>query len=112
MDRSWWSSVYSPPLFLKNVYFIDDERNDEDKSIDVVSKSQAMLFCYFNNGPAFINYVNNYSGKIIVIIGPGEGRGSCTDPAPFDKKIIELGLELKDWREICDTKDYIAVYTR
>ncbi|XP_046416192.1 uncharacterized protein LOC124300191 [Neodiprion virginianus] len=107
VDRKWWSSGYSPPLFLNTIHFIDEE-NDSFK----ILPSQALLFCYFNNGPAFLNYMNEYRGKMVIIIGPGEGRGSCTDPAPFDKKFLDLGWILESAREIRNTKDYIAVYVR
>ncbi|XP_012266387.2 uncharacterized protein LOC105692052 [Athalia rosae] len=107
VDRKWWCSGYSPPLFLKNVHFIDEE----DSRFEILP-SQAILFCYFNNGSAFLNYVKQYTGRTVIVIGPGEGRGSCTDPVPFDRKFSDLGWKLDAAREIRDTKDYIAVYVR
>ncbi|XP_015586654.1 uncharacterized protein LOC107263687 [Cephus cinctus] len=107
VDHAWWTCGYSPPLFLKKVIFIDEDNNNVE-----IPKSHALLFCYFNNAPAFLNYIMNYSGSTVLVIGPGEGRGSHTDPTPFDKKFSDLGWQLYKFREIGNTKDYIAVYTR
>ncbi|KOX69891.1 hypothetical protein WN51_06236 [Melipona quadrifasciata] len=107
LDRSWWCSKYSPPLFLKNIVFI---RENEDNSF--LSNEYALLFCYFNNGSAFCNYVENYKGNLIFVIGPKSNEERWTDPMPFDKKFDEYGWKLIGKKEMERTNDYIAVYNK
>ncbi|KAK1122617.1 hypothetical protein K0M31_009061 [Melipona bicolor] len=107
LDRSWWCSKYSPPLFLKNIVFIHE---NEDNSF--LSNEYALLFCYFNNGPAFCNYVENYKGSLIFVIGPKSNEERWTDPMPFDKKFDEYGWKLIAKKEMERTNDYIAIYNK
>lgn len=106
-DKSWWSSVYSPPQFLKRTIYIDNV----DADIRVPS-DYALLFCYFNNGRAFVDYMNNYAGQVVIVIGPDVGQNRTTDPLPFDKKFNELGWKMRNARKLDNRKDYAAVYTR
>ncbi|XP_033324632.1 uncharacterized protein LOC117219540 [Megalopta genalis] len=108
LDRSWWCSKYSPPLFLSNVSLV---RGGNTKDIRV-PENHAILFCYFNNGPAFCEYVENYKGKLIFVIGPEENQHRWTDPMPFDEKFHEFGWQLLGDKKIERTDDYITVYGR
>lgn len=108
LDRSWWCSKYSPPLFIENMFFVH-ENNMTNFSI---SENYALLFCYFNNESAFCNYIENYKGKLIFVIGPKEGQGRWTDPMPFDKKFHEFGWKLLNKKEVERSSDYITVYGR
>lgn len=69
-----------------------------------------MLFCYFNNGVAFAEYMKHYSGQLMVIIGPGYGKGVHTDPLPFDDFGEEWSLYKS--QEVRNSKDYIVFYRR
>ncbi|XP_067006503.1 uncharacterized protein [Anabrus simplex] len=102
VDRSWWESPYSPPTFIPLHYA------DED---DVVCSPQtALLFCYFNNRPAFLNYVASFTGKCVVVIGPDEGSGRHTDPQPFDSQLHDMGWTVQSATKIQNTVDYIVIY--
>ncbi|XP_031842592.1 uncharacterized protein LOC116431389 isoform X2 [Nomia melanderi] len=90
LDRSWWCSKYSPPLFLKNISFVHGSNGTDT----CIPENHALLFCYFNNGPAFCEYIKNFKGKLIFVIGPEENQRRWTDPMPFDGKFREFG-----WRK-------------
>ncbi|XP_017772468.1 PREDICTED: uncharacterized protein LOC108559633 isoform X2 [Nicrophorus vespilloides] len=77
VNEEWWISKYSNPKFIPHLYPTAEEPNP------VLNPNFALLFCYFNDGQAFKEYVDRYEGCLIVIIGPGEGRGTHTDPEPF-----------------------------
>lgn len=104
LDSSWWNSKYSPPQLLKNIIFV------EDKSTNFrVPKKYALLFCYFNNSAAFCDYVENYKGHLILVIGPVTGN-CTTDPLPFDKKFEEYNWKLIKERKLVYSDNYITAY--
>ncbi|XP_068622921.1 uncharacterized protein [Battus philenor] len=109
VDGAWWHCKYAPPTFIP---LILTTPNIDDNTTNLLrdSMSTALMFCYFNNGPAFFQYISKYSGSVLVIIGPGYGKGVHTDPSPFD----DLGPEWKPYKlqEIRDSNDYIAIYKR
>lgn len=108
LDRSWWGSKYSPPLFMENMLFV---REDSTANI-CISENHALLFCYFNNAAAFCGYIESYEGRLIFVVGPKEGEDRWTEPMPFDKKFHEYGWRLVNKREIERSNDYITVYAR
>lgn len=75
-------------------------------------ENYALLFCYFNNGPAFCNYIEKYEGNLIFIIGPKDGENRWTDPMPFDPKFNEYGWRLISYKNLERTNDCIAVYRK
>lgn len=104
VNREWWDSKYSNPQFIKLFYpVLPLEEN--------IDGQYALLFCYFNNESAFIHYINHYDGKLIIIIGPGKGRGRHTNPEPFSPN-LNSNWKLKDFQEVRNTKDYIAMYEK
>lgn len=111
VDGAWWDCKYAPkafiPLHLAKFHLEDDPVTQNLFK----AQNQALLFCYFNNGPAFEDYVKYFDSDMIFIIGPGEGRNTHTNPTPFDPN---LGAEWKltNSQEVRDTKDFIAVYQR
>lgn len=108
LDGSWWRSKYSPALFLESTIFIDEK---EGKNF-VIPKSYALLFCYFNNGKAFCNYIENYDGDLLLIIGPADGQQRSADPLPFDEKLFKYNWKLLEKRSIMNSTNYITVYGR
>ncbi|XP_069676558.1 uncharacterized protein [Periplaneta americana] len=108
VDRSWWESGYAPPTFLPLYYA------DEVQASDVITSSNStLLFCYFNNGPAFTDYMKRYNGNCFIVIGPGEGRGTHTNPSPFNVQLEDQAAwNLVAFQEIQHTKDFITVYVR
>lgn len=103
INREWWTSKYSVPMFINLIY--------SDNSVKLNSK-HALLFCYFNNGRAFREYIQNYDGNLIFIIGPGKGRGTHTDPQPFQPNFENNEWILNDYQEVKDSKDFIAAYIK
>ncbi|KZC10502.1 PREDICTED: uncharacterized protein LOC107188612 [Dufourea novaeangliae] len=108
LDRSWWCSKYSPPTFLTNMLFVHESNT---KSLRV-PENHALLFCYFNNASAFCDYIKNYRGKLVFVVGPKEDQHRWTDPMPFDKKFNDYGWKLLSKKEIERSDDYITVYGR
>lgn len=107
LDSSWWNSKYSPPQFLKNIIFI------EKASVNFqLPKRYAMLFCYFNNSTAFRNYIENYKGNLILVIGPAQENNCTTDPLPFDEKFEEYNWKLINKKKLVHSNNYITAYTK
>lgn len=105
VNQAWWESRYSNPQFITLSYA--DSFHPPN-----IPSDYALLFCYFNNEQAFVEYVANYDGNIIIIIGPGEGRGTHTNPTPFNPNFGCEQFELLTSQEVKDTKDFIAIYER
>lgn len=85
LDKSWWKSPYSPRAFIElkftesqitNQFLKDCIQTDENKF--------ALLFCYFNNRMAFLEYVRAYGGDLIIIVGPTSEHHIVTDPNPLN----------------------------
>lgn len=106
-DEFWWQSKYSPPIYLNKIIF-----TERDNCNLVIPSDFAILFCYFNNGQAFYDYMKNYKGKFLFIIGPDDGQNRCTDPLPFDSKLFNLGWKLCNARLLDNKKDFITIYSR
>lgn len=90
LDRSWWSSSYSPKTFI-DLRFTNCEITSQFLNACANDANRfALLFCYFNNRQAFLDYVRVFSGEIVVIIGPVEGSGIVTDPIPLNPQFEEI----------------------
>ncbi|XP_023948290.1 uncharacterized protein LOC112053193 [Bicyclus anynana] len=107
VDGAWWQCKYAPPTFIP-LKFTSPELDKATTALLQDSKSTALLFCYFNNGPAFKQYLDYYSGKMLIIIGPEYGKGVHTDPRPFGD--VPDTWTLRGWQEVASTRDFIAVY--
>nr|CAD7457665.1 unnamed protein product [Timema tahoe] len=106
VNRNWWESGYAPTPFLP-LHFADEE------SLEVIThQNSALMFCYFNDGEAFTEYLGRYRDRCLVIIGPGEGRGIHTCPTPFNPPIDEMVWRRQSYQELGATGDFVAVYTR
>lgn len=106
INKDWWESKYSNPKFINLNYCEGSPEKDSFNS------NYALLFCYFNNGPAFLDYINTYEGNVVFIIGPGKDRGRHTDPQPFKANFGSVKWRLHGYQEVKDTKDFIAVYVK
>ncbi|XP_074100927.1 uncharacterized protein LOC141528664 [Cotesia typhae] len=104
IDKSWWQSKYSPSFYLNKIIFTSK------KSPVNISADYAVLFCYFNNSEAFKSYLTDYSGHLVVVIGPEEGKNRHTDPRPFDKKFSKMGWKLHASKKLDNGIDCIAAY--
>lgn len=127
MDKSWWTSAYSPPSFLKLNYVkqtnkITGQYLRSCCASDILSYETnerqfgeyALLFCYFNDRNAFNEYVRAYDGKLIIIIGPEACSGTVTDPLPL-KPQFEFNSEYRWSIETIvniDNFNYIGIYKK
>lgn len=107
INEEWWKSKYSNPKFVELRF-----AEPFPQKCPSVAKEQALMFCYFNNHEAFVTYLAKYRGRLVFIIGPGEGRHTHTDPDPFKPNFESSDWALVDSQEIRNSKDYIAVYKR
>lgn len=109
VDSAWWNSKYAPPTFIP--LLLTSSKLDKD-IINVLQNATntALTFCYFNNRPAFEDYINFFSGKCLIIIGPGDGKGVHTDPKPFND--VSEDWLLYKWQEVRSSSDFIAVYCK
>ncbi|KAJ9599321.1 hypothetical protein L9F63_010188 [Diploptera punctata] len=105
VNREWWESRYAVRNFIPLLYADESQENNV-----IANKKSALLFCYFNNGSAFSKYMQQFGGNCLIIIGPGEGRWTHTDPTPFDIKLENWKLQA--FQEVQTTKDFIAIYTK
>ncbi|XP_053946883.1 uncharacterized protein LOC128855751 [Anastrepha ludens] len=116
IDRAWWESKYSTKSFI-NLNYIDDLKNEDVEQVDYLQKccklknwNFALMFCYFNDRIAFLNYLKNYKGNSLLIIGPITGMDVFTDPLPLEPHFPEKSnWRLKDTIRI-GKKDAIAFY--
>lgn len=85
LDKSWWKSAYSPKKFVELKFTESQITNDFlHKCIEIDTNRFALLFCYFNDRAAFLEYVEAYSGNLIIIVGPKTRQHIVTDPNPLD----------------------------
>ncbi|XP_063217041.1 uncharacterized protein LOC134527926 [Bacillus rossius redtenbacheri] len=106
VNKAWWTSGYAVQTFLPHQYA------DELDAGQLCDKHSALLFCYFNDGRAFQQYVTAHRGRCLLVIGPGEGRGTHTCPEPFDPPLDRDEWTMVASQELGNTKDFVAVYTR
>lgn len=117
LDNSWWRSAYSPATFVK-LNFVNGRPTQKFLMNSTQStsclKQVALLFCYFNNREAFLDYVEAFSGDVVIIVGPGEGCGVVTDPRPlqpdFDETVFRWELIGRIRMETAI--NYLAIYKR
>ncbi|CAH2085840.1 unnamed protein product [Euphydryas editha] len=109
VDGAWWHCKYAPPTFI-TLLLTNQKLDKEIVTLLGNSDRTALMFCYFNNGPAFEEYLEKFSGNVLIIIGPGDGKGVHTDPRPFGDVPDQWNLHRT--QEVGSTKDYIAVYYR
>uniref|UniRef100_A0A8D8ETS8 (northern house mosquito) hypothetical protein n=1 Tax=Culex pipiens TaxID=7175 RepID=A0A8D8ETS8_CULPI len=79
-DENWWRSKYATKTYIPMVFA---ESKGANSINDENAPWHAMMFCYFNHGAAFCDYVNNFEGRHVIIVGPEGGKAVHTDPMPF-----------------------------
>lgn len=99
VNSGWWESNYSTPPFLPLTYTTPGQVHSlpHDKA-SILSLTtallftnvllqiwQALLFCYFNAMDYFEQYLAEYPGPCIILIGPVDGKRHCA-PEPFHLK--------------------------
>lgn len=93
LDNSWWKSTYSPKTFIE-IKFTESRITSVflNKCIQAEANEFALLFCYFNNHEAFLDYVRAYRGNLIIIVGPNSEQHIVTDPNP-----LKPNFETDEW---------------
>ncbi|XP_011182586.1 uncharacterized protein LOC105212364 [Zeugodacus cucurbitae] len=117
VDRSWWESKYAIKSFINLSYFDEfkkEENQDEflQKCCNLENWDFALMFCYFNNRSAYLNYIQIYKGNVLVIVGPKTGVKVFTEPLPLEPHFPAGNCwQLKATLNIGKI-DVIAFYTR
>ncbi|XP_018797144.1 PREDICTED: uncharacterized protein LOC108974028 isoform X1 [Bactrocera latifrons] len=114
VDRSWWESKYAIKSFININYFNENEnlKNYLQKCCNLENWNFALMFCYFNNRTAFLNYIKMYKGNILLIVGPKTGVNVYTEPLPLEPHFPGRSRwELKATLNIGNL-DVIAFYTK
>jgi len=104
VNKSWWESPYSTPHFIKLEYV------DENDSKRKLPADSALMFCYFNNNEYFHTYLNNFTGKCVILIGPIDGSRHC-DPEPSYLENFSQEWKVKSRLSI-QGGDEIVIYQR
>uniref|UniRef100_T1HMZ2 Uncharacterized protein n=2 Tax=Rhodnius prolixus TaxID=13249 RepID=T1HMZ2_RHOPR len=104
VDKIYWSTKSRRYNFCE-LTFPDNEHFNEC----VTFPKYALLFCYFNNGKAFLEYLANYKGNVLIIIGPNV-IGKYTNPMPYDSN-IPSNWKLYNQR-VMYGNDVIAIYLK
>lgn len=97
LDNSWWKSPYAPRTFI-DLQFLSNENLSSKTLSEYANRSSecfALMFCYFNDREAFLNYVRAYNGTVIVIIGPLNNVNIVTDPMPLNPM-----FETDEWTRV------------
>lgn len=79
-DENWWRSKYATKTYIPMVFA--ESKGAANSTDDGSAPWHAMMFCYFNNGAAFRDYVSDFQGRHVIIVGP-EAGSVHTDPLPF-----------------------------
>lgn len=86
LDGSWWQSAYSPTKFIELKFTESPITSTFLANCTTCMQADqfALLFCYFNNRDAFVEYVRAYTGHLIIIVGPTSEQHIVTDPNPLN----------------------------
>ena len=104
VNSGWWESTYSTPHLIPLTY-------TEPGVIPKLPEDKALMFCYFNGLQYFEEYLDAYSGKCVILIGPVDGSRHC-DPEP-DYLMNHPNWERKSFHDIRnENRDHVVIYTR
>ncbi|XP_062126509.1 uncharacterized protein LOC133839169 [Drosophila sulfurigaster albostrigata] len=116
-DANWWRSKYAIRSFIPLNYIESSEYNcqlsgDFLKQCCCGLPPQALLFCYFNNRVAFLEYLSAFAGCWLIIIGPQPSLGIHTDPNPLQPELPDCSRwalhSLINWTE----HNVVALYKK
>ncbi|KRF78662.1 uncharacterized protein [Drosophila virilis] len=113
-DPNWWRSKYAVRSFIP-LNYIEEARSKLTAHFlsDCCSGVApcALLFCYFNNRSAFLEYLSVFEGKWLILIGPQPAVGIHTEPNPLQPQIPgdQWALhQVINWTE----QNLVAVYEK
>lgn len=113
VDKNWWSrqNPFIPLKFLE-----PDQVITPQFLLDTCMSRNwnfSLLFCYFNNRIAFNDYIKNYKGNYVIIIGPEDNTYRYTEPLPLDKEFRQNdNFKLIHMSEFGNNRDLIAIYEK
>ncbi|XP_022213134.2 uncharacterized protein LOC111068086 [Drosophila obscura] len=116
VDRNWWQSKYSVRSFIP-LNYVEDAASPSQLDASFLSNCCndappcAMLFCYFNNRRAFLDYLRIYRGKWLILIGPQPALGIHTDPNPIQPQLPTDGWILRERLDWTD-RNVVAFYEK
>lgn len=116
-DPNWWCSKYAVQSFIPLNYVDNTESTGSRLDSTVFSRCCsgvmpcALLFCYFNNHRAFLDYLNVFEGTWVVLIGPQPTIGIHTNPNPLQPELSSSQWVLHtiiNWTE----QNVVAIYKK
>ncbi|KAH8407004.1 hypothetical protein KR222_003739 [Zaprionus bogoriensis] len=113
-DPNWWRSRYAVRSFIPLNYIEQaDSKLDANFLMDCCSGIMpcALLFCYFNNRQAFLEYLSVFGGRWLILIGPQPDLGIHTDPNPLQPQLPDNQWALHgiiNWTE----QNVVALYRK
>ena len=113
MKDSWWMSKFHPRIFIPMEFTNDPRELANCQSLS--GSCRALLFCYFNNGSAFNEYLRALGGEILILVGPMDNVGIHTDPMPFAPHFesdLASTWTFHDCRYLEDSVNVIAIYKK
>jgi len=113
VDRKWWQSKYSVRSFIPLNYVEGASQLHTELLTSCCNDAPpcALLFCYFNNRGAFLDYLKVFRGKWLILIGPQPARGIHTDPNPVQPQLPEDQWTLRERLNWTD-QNIVAFYEK
>ncbi|GAB0097746.1 LOC108097482 [Sergentomyia squamirostris] len=115
LDNSWWTSAYAPATFIP-LHFTQTPITEKFLKECASGENFSLLFVYFNNGPAFWEYLEQFPGDFVLIAGPEAGAGIHTNPSPYallSENAPKVGSWLQEAKlDVGDSVNIIAIYKR
>lgn len=106
VNSGWWESKYSTPHFIPLQY-------TEPGITPDLSPNAALLFCYFNNMACFLDYLATYSGDVVIIIGPVDGRRHCAPEPYYLRDNCDEKWKVHAFHDIRgEERDHVVIYRR
>lgn len=110
VDQKWWQSPYAIAPFISTIRYLeqtqwndlsDDGRRRFLQECCSCERDQndwnfVLMFCYFNDFKAFLQYLCLYQGVWLLIIGPATTDSSSlifTEPLPLQANFNRLTVE-------------------
>ncbi|XP_055692193.1 uncharacterized protein LOC129795130 [Lutzomyia longipalpis] len=86
LDKSWWTSAYAPATFIP-LSFTGSSLDEDFLQHCAPGEPFILLFCYFNNGGAFWDYLRRFQGDFVMIAGPRDGADAIKKQPDAEKEV-------------------------